>query len=191
MAGETEGKAMNSDWSQTIKPVAGKLYAELCKAHGERIGALIEALEIARRRAEIDQTERDWRERWGFACVGENYQAKNYLAGGNTIAEAVALFQSFREEFGPQRAVHIITGLEREHTRGRWAIDMETWRTVGKLTVEAAASELGLAVEDVLAIEAGTLNAGPDAMRLIRPALRRVRQERVEKQGAFSDGGDL
>lgn len=168
-----------SDWNESIKPIASKVYADLLKAHGQQTTAAIEALEIARRRAEIDQTERDWRQRHGFDLdrARGNQLAKDYLAGGNLLASAGSLFQSLCGEFGGQRAVHILTGIERENTRARWGNDLKTWRARGEMTVEAAARELGLAVEDVEAIEAGTFSAGPEVMRLVRPALRRVRGE--------------
>lgn len=157
-----------SDWNETIKPVASKLYAELSKTHGEQAGAVVEALEIARRRAEIEQTELDWRKRHG--CVGN-------CSGVFLLASAGQLFKSLCAEFGAQRAVHILTGIEREHSRSRWSADLLTWRKRGELTAEAAARALGLAVEDIEAIEAGTFSAGPEVMRLVRPALWRVRDE--------------
>ncbi len=169
----------NSDWSQTIKPVARNTHAELLKTHGQQTGALIEALEIARRRAEIEQTEKDWRRRHGFdlETARGSYTAHSYLSGGNLLVEAGNLLRTLAHEFGPQRAVHILTALEREQALHKWGTDLIEWRDQKGLTMVQAAGELGLAVEDVDAIERGELCAGPDAMRLIRPALQRVRVE--------------
>jgi len=168
-----------SDWNDVIKPVAEKTYLEISKTHGEQSGAAVEALEIARRRAEIEQTETDWRKRHGYDLehARGNYGHKDYLAGGNLLAEAGRMFKTLCGEFGPQRAVHILTGIEREHNRAAWGKDLRAWRERGGMTVEAAARELGLAVEDVEAIEAGNFSAGPEVMRLVRPAIRRVRGE--------------
>lgn len=166
-----------SDWATTIKPVASKAYLEISKTHGEQAGAAVEALEIARRRAEIEQTEADWRKRhgWDLERARGNYGHKDYLAGGNLLASAGSLFKSLCGEFGPQRAVHVLTGIEREHARASWKTDLRAWR--GEKSVVAAAAILGLAVEDVEAIERGEFSAGPEAMRLVRPALRRVRAD--------------
>lgn len=173
-----------SDWNETIKPIASKVYQDLLKAHGEHAGAAVEALEIARRRAEIEQTEAEWRTRhgWDLARARGNYAHADYLAGGNLLASAGSLFKSLCGEFGPQRAVHILTGIEREHARAAWGTDLRAWRGRGEKTVADAARELGLAVEDVEAIEAGTFSAGPEAMRLVRPALRRVRGDLGKSQ---------
>jgi len=168
-----------SDWNDTLKPVATKLYADLRQQHAGATGALIEALEIARRRAEIDQTERDWRTRHGFDLEQSrgNMQSVSYLAGGNLLVEANHLFRSMAHEFGPQRTVHILTAIERSQTRSQWAADLKEWRARGKRSVAAAAQELGLSVEDLTAIEGETFKAGPEVMRVVRPALRRVKEE--------------
>ena len=168
-----------SDWNDTIKPVASKLYADLRITHAMEVGALVEALEIARRRAEIDQTEKEWCKRHGFDLerARGNMQAKSYLKGANLIVEAANLFKTLCNEFGPQRAVHVLTAIEREHARQRWASDLQAWRARGEMSTAQAAAELGLSIEDVEAIEGGTFSAGPAAMRLVRPALRRVRGE--------------
>jgi hypothetical protein len=172
---------MSSDWSSVIRPVAAKLHAELSKTHGKETSALVEALEIARRRAEIEATEQEWRVRHGFDLdsAGGNFGSKLYQHGGNLLATAGTLFKTLSAEFGAQRAVHILTGIEREHTRARWGTDLLAWRQRGGMSVESAARELGLAVEDIEAIERGDFSAGPEVMRLVRPALRRVRGEHI------------
>ncbi len=169
----------SSDWQQTIKPVARNTHAELLKTHGQQTGALIEALEIARRRAEIEQTEKDWRRRHGFdlETARGSYTAHSYLSGGNLLVEAGNLLRTLAHEFGPQRAVHILTALEREQRRAGWGDDLRAWRAKMGYSIEGAATELGLDTETVTDIERGELCAGPDAMRLIRPALQRVRSE--------------
>ena len=96
-----------SDWSENLKPVASKSYAELLKTYGQQAGAAVEALEIARRRAEIDQTERDWRERHGLK------------SGEMILATTGGMFKSLCGEFGPKRAVHILTGIEACPCSGR------------------------------------------------------------------------
>jgi len=168
-----------SDWNDSVKPIAKKLLAELLKTHGQQTGAAIEALEIARRRAEIDQTERDWRTRHGFDLESArgNYGSKVYLAGGNLLADGGGMFKSLCQEFGPQRATHVLNGLEREFNRSRWGADLAAWRQRNGFTSAQAAAELSLAVEDVEAIENQTCSAGPEVMRLVRPALRKVRAE--------------
>ncbi len=158
-----------SDWNDNIKPIAAKLHAELLKTHGEQTGALVEALEIARRQSEIAQTIKDWVGRHRFATGPDQASI-----GFELLTDAAGIFKSLCEEFGAQRAVHILTGLERQQQRARHGADLRAWRLRGNLTVAQAAAELGLAVEDVEAIEGETLNAGPAAMRMIRPALRRV-----------------
>jgi DNA-binding XRE family transcriptional regulator len=167
------------DWTTTIRPTAAKLYKEMLATHGEQTVAIIEALEIARRRAEIDQTEKDWRKRHGsdLDAARGNYNSLRYLAGGNLLAEAGNLFKSLCGEFGAQRACHILEGLEREQNRCRWGKDMQAWRAIHGLTREQAAAVLELSVEDVEAIESNSLCAGPDAMRLIRPALKRIKSD--------------
>ncbi len=150
-----------------IKPIAKKLYAELSATHGNNLLAMIEAIEIARRQAEIDQTKADWSERHGF-----NLDDVTAL-----LSDAAGVFESLVGELGPQPAIHVLTALEREQTRQRWAADLVAWRKRGDLTVTDAAIELGLAYEDVVALESGEFSAGPDAMRLVREALRRVRGE--------------
>lgn len=102
------------DWTTTIRPAARKVYSDLLATHGKQTGAVVEALEIARRQAEIDQTERDWRERHGFTWKPD---MKDYHAGRNLVIAADGLFKSLAGEFGPQRAVHILTALEREQSR--------------------------------------------------------------------------
>ena len=168
-----------SDWQMNARPAASRIYNDLLKTHGAQVAAAVEALEIARRRAEIEQTEADWRKRHGYDLehARGNYGHKGYLAGGNLLANAGSLFKSLCGEFGPQRAVHILTAIEREHTRATWGNDLRAWRQRGEMTVDAAARELGLSVEDIEAIEAGTFKAGPEVMRLVRPALRRIRDE--------------
>ena len=156
-----------SDWNDTVKPVASKTYAELLKTHGAQVAAAVEALEIARRQAEITQTIEDWSKRHHLPLG----------AAADLLQAGQELFAGLCGEFGPQRAVHVLTGIEREHTRASWGADLRAWRKRGEMTVEAAARELGLAVEDVEAIEAGNFSAGPEVMRLVRPALRRVKSE--------------
>ena len=157
-----------SDWSENLKPVASKSYAELLKTHGKQVGAAVEALEIARRRAEVDRTERDWRERHKLDLEG----------GEILLLDALNMFASLCLRFDPKRAVHILTGIERAHARAAWGKDLRSWRAMrGEMSQEAAANELGLSLEDVLAIEGQTFSAGPEVMRLVRPALRRVKSD--------------
>lgn len=140
----------NSDNQTIIKPVAKKVYSDLLKLYPEHIGLAVEALEIARREREV------------------------ILPIWSTVME---LFKSLRGEFGTQRAGHILTAIEREHRRQTWATDMAAWRKRGELSPAEAATELGLAVEDIIAIEEGSFTAGPEAMRQVRPALKWIRQE--------------
>ena len=151
----------------TIKPIAKKLYAELSATHGNNLPAMLEAMEIARRQAEIDQTKADWSERHGF----------NLDDAAALLSDAAGVFESLVGELGPQPSVHVLTALEREQTRQRWGADLVAWRKRNELTVTDAAIELGLAFEDVTALERGDFSAGPDAMRQVRKALLRVRGE--------------
>ena len=156
-----------SDWQTTCKPAAAKLHKELLKSHGAETGAMVEALEIARRTAEIEQTTEDW-------------VARHCLEPDSAIPllnDAKEVFMSLCGEFGPQRAVHVLTALEREHSRQRWGIDMKAWRKRGGMSVEQAATELNLCVEDIECLERGDFIAGPETMRRVRPALQRVRGE--------------
>lgn len=105
---------MSSDWSSVIKPAARKVFADLQKTHGEQTGAVVEALEIARRRAEINQTEEGWRERHGFDW---NPKLDGYSVGVDLLVAAGGIFSSLCEEFGPQRATHVLNGIGREYRR--------------------------------------------------------------------------
>ena len=158
---------MSSDWSATIKPVASKTYAELLAAYGEQVGAAIEALEIARRQAEIAQTMDDWAKRHELS-PSDSF---------DLLLDVGKIFTDLCGEFGPQRAVHILVGIEREHNRKLKAQDMKSWRSIFGYSVEAAATELGISSEDVEAIENNCFNAGPAAMALIRPALKRIKSD--------------
>ena len=160
-------KTNYSDWQMNAKPAAKRVYADLLKTHGDKVGAAVEAMEIARRHAEIRQTEMEWRERHGL----------DDLHADLLNLECANLFGGLVGEFGAQRAVHILTGIEREQARAAWGNDLRAWRKQLNMTVADAALELGLAIEEIEAIEANTFSAGPEVMRLVRPALQRVRMD--------------
>lgn len=95
----------------------------------------------------------------------------------NIIPAADKLFDELRCEFATQQIKHIAGALERRVNRAERGELMAVWRRARGLSAAQAALELGLAVEDIAAIESGNLKCGPEAMRPIRQALRRCRHE--------------
>ena len=156
-----------SDRKLNILPAAKKLYAKLLKSNGKQTGAMVEALEIARRTAEIEQTTEDWAARHALP-LGD---------GADLLNDAREVFAYLAKEFGQKRAVHVLVALEVEHSWAKRSEEMLEWRKRRGFFVHHAAIELGISVEDITAIEGGIFKAGPDFMHRVLPILTRVRKE--------------
>lgn len=124
----------------------------------------------------------------------------------NIVPAAERLFAELRREFTIQQIKHIAGALERQVDKAERAALLRAWRAgrgarledgrwkmedggCGPLSVERAARELGLAVEDIEAIEGETLKCGPEAMRPIRRALRRCRADMAATPWTTEKGG--
>ena len=97
---------------------------------------------------------------------------------------AEKIFAELRAESFTHAEIEAIAGaIEQEAARHIRADLFRRWREARGVTVLKAAQEFSLAVEDVQAVEAGTLNVGPEAFRAIRKALRRIRADLEETDG--------
>lgn len=101
----------------------------------------------------------------------------------NIVPAAERIFTHLRQEFTVQQIKHIAGALERAVDRAERADLLRAWRSLQRVTMEEAATQLGIAVKDVQAIESETLKVGPEAMRPIRRALRRCRHD-LDRQAA-------